>query len=556
MKEIKKNVVKNRVIIALAGGAMLAGLSAAILPSSLHTKAEEQPVTFEMDDEYGVGLRLNGKGGMRFVVKMNETIKKEIVDDDEKNEVKLSFVIAPKALMPEENYLGMEKKILVNVEESKIFQVGDFWYANGCVEDILEANRKINYTAVALITKGEEVLYTAGLKENLYGNYYDIANRALLYSENHVDYAAAMLENTAYNWLGTDEYPIVVKTAKEYSALVEKVNDGIALENKVIHAYNYVDTSVKPEGKEFANLSAPTKAVALTANYPANAYGYDYKTKDTLTVLAKGKEITAGEDGKYALAYGTYDITVQSSVMKDVVLEKQTVNGDYSDQSVNFTAFGLIDDKGAIDEKGVTYGENGTVSWTGADNDYGTHRRFQNAVTASGEGFVLSFKTSVKGGALVGAPYIETDGYQYSLFTETKKTGGTRLILRAWNVNEKNSEAAWGMYNYDGFSADALPDGETTVTVVCKYFNNTKKRFAVKIGENGAKKLYDAWHINADGGKSEQPILYKDDAKAQVYSFGLAAAKNAAATFGDISYAIGNSYANDVWTKLNPTDIQ
>ena len=197
MKEIKKNVVKNRVIIALAGGAMLAGLSAAILPSSLHTKAEEQPVTFEMDDEYGVGLRLNGKGGMRFVVKMNETIKKEIVDDDEKNEVKLSFVIAPKALMPEENYLGMEKKILVNVEESKIFQVGDFWYANGCVEDILEANRKINYTAVALITKGEEVLYTAGLKENLYGNYYDIANRALLYSENHVDYAAAMLENTA-----------------------------------------------------------------------------------------------------------------------------------------------------------------------------------------------------------------------------------------------------------------------------------------------------------------------------------------------------------------------
>lgn len=326
--------IKNRFMRAAVCIVLLLCMFASVAPMAIGVKAEETCPAggiFKIDDDYGVGLRLDADGGMRFVLKMDDTVKDYIVKN---SDVTLSFVIAPKSLMPtDEKYLDMDKKIVVNVDKDKIFRTGDFWYANGCVVNMLEENRKYDYTAVALIQKGNTVERVTKLNTGVYGNFYDIANRALLYTADGTDYARQMLSlGDVYEWVGSEQYPIEITTDAQYRALVEKINAGIALESKYINLNKFVDrTPALDEGKQLAHVTeivgnpvirigndVQEMDVLVGATYDlptVSAETFDGKTISDIAIIPSdaGKvqcengKITVSETGKYTVRYTAVD---------------------------------------------------------------------------------------------------------------------------------------------------------------------------------------------------------------------------------------------------------
>ena len=153
-----------------------------------------QTGVFEMED--GASLRLSEANGLRFRVKMDETVANFIKDNAD---VEYGFVIAPRALMEAANgdYLNMPKKIGEAADKGKIYGEGNWYYANGCVTNVLPKNVEIQFTAVAYIKQGETVRYTEynSLARN---SLYDTVNMAVLNG-----YAEKVFEYETYT--GTDD---------------------------------------------------------------------------------------------------------------------------------------------------------------------------------------------------------------------------------------------------------------------------------------------------------------------------------------------------------------
>ena len=78
-----------------------------------------QTGVFEMED--GVSLKLSNNNGLRFIVKMDNSVYSFVKDNDS---VELGFVIAPEQLMTgaNGNYLEMSKKVQIVVDKNKIYQ--------------------------------------------------------------------------------------------------------------------------------------------------------------------------------------------------------------------------------------------------------------------------------------------------------------------------------------------------------------------------------------------------------------------------------------------------
>ena len=190
------------------------------------TKAATCPTSgvFEIKDK--VGLKLNEDGGMRWILKMDEAHFSYIKENEA---VELGFVIAPKILMDQANgdYYGMQKKIVVTVDKEKIYELTNkdgYHYANGCVINMKAVNRKYDYTAAAYIKNGENIEKQAAVNENSVKSFYNVSNAAILYSGE--DYSEKMLGLTAYDWLGTEEYPIIVSDSERYETLKNRQNSG------------------------------------------------------------------------------------------------------------------------------------------------------------------------------------------------------------------------------------------------------------------------------------------------------------------------------------------
>ena len=199
--------------------------------------------TFAIEDK--ISLKLNDKGGMRWILKMDKAHHDYIMNN---KAVEVGFVIAPKVLMDKADgdYYGMSQKIVIVVDKGSIYDTTDtendgYYYANGCVVNMLEANRKYDYTAAAYIKNGETIEKQAAVNENSVKSFYNVSNAAILYSGE--DYSEKMLGLTAYDWLGTEEYPIKVDTIEQYNSLVGKINAGRDFSSK----YIAVNTSVNEE---------------------------------------------------------------------------------------------------------------------------------------------------------------------------------------------------------------------------------------------------------------------------------------------------------------------
>lgn len=254
-EEKKMSKLKKKITIILFAVFALT-ISFAITGFKAKAKADTKAATcptsgvFEIKDK--VGLKLNEDGGMRWILKMDEAHFSYIKENEA---VELGFVIAPKILMDQANgdYYGMQKKIVVTVAKNKIYELTDkdgYHYANGCVINMKAVNRKYDYTAAAYIKNGENIEKQAAVNENSVKSFYNVSNAAILYSGE--DYSEKMLGLTAYDWLGTEEYPIKVDTIEQYNSLVGKINAGRDFSSKYIAvntSVNEADGAVLEEGK-------------------------------------------------------------------------------------------------------------------------------------------------------------------------------------------------------------------------------------------------------------------------------------------------------------------
>lgn len=237
---MKKLCEKNKKLV-LAASAVSLGMLAGGVALMNHGYIASAESAFPGDGTIqvldGTSLKLNAGGGLRFIVKMNAAAKNYIKDDDAKGEVKL--VVRVGAV----KYFG-EKWLNCEVDEEKLYRVdGDeAWYANVCLTNVLEQNRKLDYTARAYIYSGKTEEKVSDYNENARGNFYDVATAALL--DTKQDYTQQILSLENYSWLGADEtFPLYIDSLDLYNGLVTKINEGADFSKKYVAVRSNVDVT-------------------------------------------------------------------------------------------------------------------------------------------------------------------------------------------------------------------------------------------------------------------------------------------------------------------------
>lgn len=237
---MKKLCEKNKKLVLAASAVslgMLAGGVALMNHGYIASAESAFPVDGTIQVLDGTSLKLNAGGGLRFIVKMNAAAKKYIKDNDANDEVKL--VVRVGAV----KYFG-EKWLNCEVDEEKLYRVdGDeAWYANVCLTNVLEQNRKLDYTARAYIYSGKTEAKVSDYNENARGNFYDVATAALLDTKQEYTQQILSLEN--YSWLGADEtFPLYIDSLDLYNGLVTKINEGADFSKKYVAVRSNVDVT-------------------------------------------------------------------------------------------------------------------------------------------------------------------------------------------------------------------------------------------------------------------------------------------------------------------------
>ena len=261
---MKKQIKTKMLSLALIAGVAATAGALALNHSAKQAVAESSGV-FQMENT--VRLRLNGNG-LAFSVKMDGTKYNEITNDKNKS---LYFIVMPSM------YLGNVKTadgydyaaaiardgngdynyetshcLYVNASKA-IYQSGEDYYALGGVSDVLEANRKLDYVAVACVETKSESGFTyeyAALPEGKTQmptvSQYTTLSKSVLYST--TDYSAQIAQH--YAWFGKGEYALTIATTEDYNALVGKINGGADLADMELRINSGVDTSATvDEGK-------------------------------------------------------------------------------------------------------------------------------------------------------------------------------------------------------------------------------------------------------------------------------------------------------------------
>lgn len=257
---MKKLCKKNKKLV-LAASAVSLGMLAGGVALMNHGYIASAESAFPGDGTIqvldGTSLKLNGGGGLRFIVKMNAAAKNYIKDDDANDEVKL--VVRVGAV----KYFG-EKWLNCEVAEEKLYRVdGDeAWYANVCLTNVREQNRKLDYTARAYIYSGKTEVKVSDYNKNARGNFYDVATAALLDTKQEYTQQILSLEN--YSWLGADEtFPLYIDSLDLYNGLVTKINEGADFSKKYVAVRSNVDVTNSTALNEGKRLPEKTYNLSL-----------------------------------------------------------------------------------------------------------------------------------------------------------------------------------------------------------------------------------------------------------------------------------------------------
>ena len=270
-----------KLLVLLSVALMLTSIGLILTTSKYATAKATTFDVFEMKDGASVKFADNNSG-IRFLVKMDKDTKDYIVDN---NSVTLKFIITSKTLYDAKTdgqYWNVSKKEVVNVDESKIYQNGDYWYANGCLTQLLAANRKVNLVAIAAIYDGSSYTYASVDTVGAVGSMYDTLNQALLSSSR--DYIPSIIDTDAFDWYGTASYPVFINTSANYEKLAAK----FAIKSDVLKVlkYNIVDevNAGTIDNAEFNSNVTTTYRVTFDPNNGAAATSKVYTYGATIAV--------------------------------------------------------------------------------------------------------------------------------------------------------------------------------------------------------------------------------------------------------------------------------
>ena len=237
-----KTVSRKILFVLFAAFASMALFGAALLFCGTAKAESVFPAGGKIEIADGTSLKLNEKGGLRFIVRLNEEAKRYIKDNDAEDAVKLEVCVGTVALLKQSDDTIRENALTATVDEDKLYQVSgdENWYANVCVVSVKEANRKLDYTVKAFVVDGGTVVKTSALNDMARGNFYDVTTMALL--DESEDYAQPILNLAGYSWLGAnEEFPILIDSLDLYNGLVAKINAGLDFSEKYVAIRSSVD---------------------------------------------------------------------------------------------------------------------------------------------------------------------------------------------------------------------------------------------------------------------------------------------------------------------------
>ena len=310
---MKKQIKTKMLSLALIAG-VAATAGALALNHSAKQAAAESSGVFQMENT--VRLRLNGNG-LAFSVKMDGTKYNEITNDKNKS---LYFIVMPSM------YLGNVKTadgydyaaaiardgngdynykdshcLYVNASEA-IYQSGEDYYALGGVSDVLEANRKLDYVAVACVETKSESGFTyeyaalpEGKEQMPTVSQYTTLSKSVLYST--TDYSAQIAQY--YNWFGKGEYALTIATTEDYNALVGKINGGADLAGMELR----INSGVDKKATLNEGMALPAKQVTYST---VKFYDDDGKTLLSSADVNDGESVTPITPTKAATEEYTY----------------------------------------------------------------------------------------------------------------------------------------------------------------------------------------------------------------------------------------------------------
>ena len=310
---MKKQIKTKMLSFALIAGVAATAGALAWNHSAKQAAAESSGV-FQMENT--VRLRLNGDG-LAFSVKMDKAKYNEIKNDENKS---LYFIVMPSM------YLGNVKTadgydyakaierdgsgvynyekshcLYVNASEA-IYQSGEEYYALGGVSDVLEANRKLDYVAVACVETKSESGFTyeyaalpEGKEQMPTVSQYTTLSKSVLYST--TDYSAQIAQY--YSWFGKGEYALTIATTEDYNALVGKINGGADLADMELR----INSGVDKQATLNEGMTLPAKQIKYST---VKFYDDDGKTLLSSADVNDGESVTPITPTKAATEEYTY----------------------------------------------------------------------------------------------------------------------------------------------------------------------------------------------------------------------------------------------------------
>ena len=269
---------------------MLAGGFAVLGGEKAAAETPKIPDGCEISVQDGTSLKLNEKGGLRFIFKMNTAMKKYIVDNDTADNVKLIAHVGPAASVATQN-------VSRTIDEEKLYQISgdESWYANVCLVSVLEKNYSLEYTAQAFLEIGGTKVQASAINDKARGSFYDVATRALL--DVTEDYAESILNLSSYSWLGTEAHPLYIDSLDLYNGLVAKINDGLDFSEKYVAIRSSVDVERGTALNEGKTLPANNyKLSRVTFRDGKNELGSVIVKNGERATFASPEDKTDGED--------------------------------------------------------------------------------------------------------------------------------------------------------------------------------------------------------------------------------------------------------------------
>ena len=245
MRTLKR---KNTILLVLA---FLFALTCSLAVVSLQSAYANDTTTINQDAfemVKGAQLALE-RDGLRYVVKMGGNVYNKIVTSDIEDDVKLSFYVTTKAQLDalsgedEGKYEKISKKIVINVDEEKIYQNSGYYYANAVVTNLNKENNAAltqsqfdyQFVGIGVIIDNSaatpEYTYAAfndGDVTNNVRSQYQLLQSAMLDYQNPGIAQLLLSNNSPYkSWFGTSDYPLVIDTLEKHNGLVNQINNGV-----------------------------------------------------------------------------------------------------------------------------------------------------------------------------------------------------------------------------------------------------------------------------------------------------------------------------------------